>query len=79
MDAILFRRLVPNVRLLTEQIQLHDVTQKMVANVPEELLTLLAHSTTRRHIKKLGNHERHSSQNFQTTTFYFIFSRYSYL
>jgi hypothetical protein len=52
METMLFRRWVPNVPLLTEQIQRHDVTQKMVAKVPDELLTLLAQPTTRGHIKK---------------------------
>jgi len=41
-----------NVCLLTEQIQRCDVTQKLVTIVPDELFTLMAHSTTRLHIKK---------------------------
>ena len=51
MDAMFSRRWVSNVHLLIEQIQRYDFIQKMVAKVPDEFLTLLAHSTTRRHIK----------------------------
>jgi len=79
MDGMFFLRWVPNDRLLTEQIRRHDVTQKKVTIVPDELFTLLSHSTTRLHIQKLGNHERHSIQNSQISTFCFISRRNSYL
>jgi hypothetical protein len=51
MDAMLLRRWLPNVSLLSEQIKRHDVTQKCY-QTPEGIAYTSGYSTARYHIPK---------------------------